>query len=283
MTERLKISACTANYGREDLFRVIDRLAELGFDGAELTVMYHVVPKETSPGRRAEICRHAADAGLKISALHFIFEPGMKMTSDDAAERQRIADHMVEVMQLAADLGAPTVVIGGGGARSIPAEMDWQVGLDRVFDIYRDMAKRCEGLGVIAGFEALNRYETNMGFTLEECCCYAERIGSPIVKVVGDTFHMNIEEASLPDGIRNVGDRLAHLHLPDSHRLSPGGGHIDFPPLLEALKESSFDGFVSFEFFSISPRIWYLPTFEACDAEVANAIRFVRGLEAKGR
>jgi sugar phosphate isomerase/epimerase len=282
MTKRLKISACAANYSRADLFKVIDRLAELGFDGAELTVMYHVVPKETSPGKRAEIRRHAADAGLKISALHFIFEPGMKMASDDAAERQHIVDHMVEVMQLASDLGAPTVVIGGGGARSIPAEMDWQVGLDRVLAIYRDMAKRCEDLGVFAGFEALNRYETNLGFTLEECCGYAERIGSPIMKVVGDTFHMNIEEASLLSAIRNAGNRLAHLHLPDSHRLAPGGGHIDFPPLLEALSEIGFDGFVSFEFFSISPQIWYLPTFEACDAEVAKAIRFVRDLEVKG-
>lgn len=282
MTKPLKISACTANYGHVDLFRVLDRLAELGFDGAELTVMYHTIPKETSPERRAEIRRYAADAGLEISALHFIFEPGMKMTSDDAEERKRIADHMVEVMRLAADLGAPTVVIGGGGARSIPDTMEWEAGLERVLDIYRDMARRSEGLGVIAGFEALNRYETNMGFTLEECGGYASRIGSPIMKVVGDTFHMNIEEASLPDAILKAGDRLAHLHLPDSHRLAPGGGHIDFPPLLAALKKSSFAGFVSFEFFSISPRIWYLPTFEACDAEVANAIRTIRRLDAEG-
>ena len=274
-----KISACTANYGHEDLFRVIDRLAKLGFDGAELTVMYHCEPKLSPPDRRAAIKRRAADAGLEISALHFIFEPGMKMTSEDAAERKRVSDHMVSVMQLAADLGAPTVVVGGGGVRSVPAGMERGVALDRVVGVYQDMARQCEPLGVVAGFEALNRYETNLGFTLAECCGFVERIGSPMVKVVGDTFHMNIEEASLPDAIRKTGSRLAHLHLPDSHRLAPGGGHIDFPPILKALQETGFAGYVSFEFFSISPQVWYLPTFDACDAEVAKGIETIRRLE----
>lgn len=280
---RIKVSACSANFGHEDLFRVVDRLAEHGFDGVEITVMYHAVPSETSGQRRNEIRRYLAGKGLEISGLHFIFPGGMKMASDDANERQRVADHMVSVLELAADLHAPVVVIGGGGVRSIPESMDRSAGLDRVLGVYERTVRRGESLGVLAGFEALNRYETNLGHTLEECCGYVERIGSPVLKVVGDTFHMNIEESSLPGAIEKAGACLAHLHLPDSHRLAPGDGHIDFPPIFDALRRIGYSGYVSFEFFWISPRLAYLPTFEACDAEVRKGLECLRRLGVLNR
>ncbi|MBE3040399.1 MAG: sugar phosphate isomerase/epimerase [Chloroflexi bacterium] len=275
-----RISACSANYGHEDLFRVVDRLATHGFHGIEITVMYHIVPSETPLQRRNEIRRYVSSAGLEISALHFIFPGGMSMAAEDSGERQRVADHMVAVMELASDLHTPMVVIGGGGPRSIPEGMDHAVGLGRVLGVYEDMARRSEKLGVMAGFEALNRYETSMGHRLEECIGYVEIIGSSNMKIVGDTFHMNIEEASLPDAIEKAGSRLAHLHFPDSHRLAPGGGHIDFPPILDALRRIDYSGYLSFEFFWISPRLIYLPTFEACDAEVIKGLNYLRMLEA---
>ena len=278
MADPIRMSACSANYGRADLFRVVDRLAEHGFDGVEITVMYHAVPAETPAARRREIRRHVALRGLEISALHFIFEGGMRMASDDPAERARVADHMVAVFQLAADLEAPVVVIGGGGVRAVPENMDREEGVARVLGVYEAALRWAEALGVVAGFEALNRYEANLGHTLDECRALAERIGGPAIRVVGDTFHMNIEEASLPAAIERAGPSLAHLHLVDSHRLAPGGGHIDFPPIFDALRRIGYGGYVSFEFFSISPRLWYLPTFEACDAEAAKGLRHLRDL-----
>ena len=91
---------------------------------------------------------------------------------------------------------------------------------------------------------------------------------------------MNIEDGPLGPAIETVGDRLAHLHIPDSHRLAPGGGHIDFPPVIEALRNIGYLGYVSFEFFSITPDLWYLPTFEACDDEVRKGIEYLRRLGA---
>ena len=77
---------------------------------------------------------------------------------------------------------------------------------------------------------------------------------------------------------KRAGPQLAHLHLVDSHRLAPGGGHIDFAPILSALRTIDYTGYVSFEFFWITPRLAYLPTFEACDAEVANGLEHLRDL-----
>ena len=280
--KRLKISACSANYGRADLFSVVDRLAELGLDGVEITVMYHAVPAETTKPKRSQIRRYVCSKGMEISALHFIFDLGMRMASDDAEERRRIADHMVSVMQLASDLEARVVVLGGGGVRSIPSSLARSEGLKRVLGVIEDAARRSEHLGVVACLEALNRYETNLGFTLAECCDYVEQIGSPLVQVAGDTFHMNIEESSLSDAIEDAGGRLAHLQIPDSHRLAPGDGHIDFRAIFGSLEKTGFDGHVSFEFFSISPEIWHKPTLDACHAEVSRATSYIRQLQAAG-
>ena len=274
----IRISICSASYGRADLFTIIDRLAVHGFDGVEITVMYHANPAETSAQRRREIRRHLEKSGIAPSALHFIFGPGLKMAADDASDRARVTNEINAVLDLAHDLEAPIVVVGGGGVRAVPAELDRDTGVGRVIEVLGNSARRAEELGVAIGLEAINRYETNLGRTLGECKRYVQAIDSPAMKVVGDTFHMNIEEASLSDAIVDAGPLLGHLQIEDSHRLAPGGGHIDFPPIVDALRRIGYKGYVSFEFFWIAPELLYLPTFEACDAEAARGLQAMRAL-----
>lgn len=278
---RFRISACSANYGHADLFKVIDRLAELHYDGVEITVMYHAIPAETPAEQRRQIRRRLADAGIEASALHFIFPGGLKMTAAAAEERNKVVDHVGTVLDLAHDLEAPVVVIGGGGMRTAPAGVDKAVAVERVVEVFAGIARKAERAGVTACFEALNRFETQVGRSLAECSAYVDRIGSPALEVAGDTFHMNIEEASMADALAATGKRLGHLHLPDSHRLAPGGGHIDFPPILRALKAMDYGGYLSFELFWIAPDIPYLPTYELCDAENVKGIAHIRKLEAE--
>ena len=127
MAKQLKISACTANYGHADLFKVMDRLAELGFEGAEINVMYHAVPKETSLGRRNEIRRHAADAGLKISALHFIFEPGMEPgIAPSVLEELLVANIKAVLMRVStgsSELPLPGEILGPDGPKQLTGEV----------------------------------------------------------------------------------------------------------------------------------------------------------------
>lgn len=280
-TTSFKISSCSANYGYADLFKVADRLAALGYDGIEITAMYHCIPKETSAARRREIREQIKALGLEISGLHYIFEPGTSMVSDNEAERRQVIEHARSIIELSHDLECSMVVVGGSKQRSVPAGMSREIGIRRVVDTFADIARHAEKLGVTACFEAHNRYKSNVGNTLAECGKYIDEINSPSMKIAGDTYHMNIEEASLADAIEQVGPRLAHLHFPDSHRLAPGGGHIDFASILKALRKIGFDGYLSFEMFGITPEMMYLPTFEACDAENVKGIRHVRDLEKR--
>ena len=277
MTE-FKTSICSASYGRAELFKIIDHVAANGFDGIEITVTYHADPAKTTQTMRREIRNHIESSGISVSALHFIFNPGQKMAAEQASARAEVTNQINSVVDLAQDLGAPIIVVGGGGVRGIPENLDRETGLARVLEVLGASARYAETKGVLLGLEAINRYETNLARNLAECKRYVEAIGSPAMRVVGDTFHMNIEEASLPQAILETGRLLGHVQLEDSHRLSPGDGHIDFPPLLRALKKIGYEGYLSFEFFWIAPELLYLPTFEACDAEAARGLGALKKL-----
>lgn len=70
------------------------------------------------------------------------------------------------------------------------------------------------------------------------------------------------------------------MHLPDSHRLAPGDGHINFRAVLSALRHINFSEYVSFEIFGITPEMMYLPTFALCDDEARKGIKHIRQVEA---
>jgi sugar phosphate isomerase/epimerase len=74
-----------------------------------------------------------------------------------------------------------------------------------------------------------------------------ERVGSAWVTVLGDTFHMNIEEVSMTAPLLTAGQHLRHMHFGDSNRLAPGRGHLNFPEIVAALEAARYDGFVSLE------------------------------------
>ena len=62
-----------------------------------------------------------------------------------------------------------------------------------------------------------------------------------------DTYHMNIEEPDSCGAIRRVAGKLANFHIADSNRCGVGHGHIDFMPIMKALKEVGYDGYIGFE------------------------------------
>jgi sugar phosphate isomerase/epimerase len=69
--------------------------------------------------------------------------------------------------------------------------------------------------------------------------------------LLADLFHMNIEEASIADGLRTAGNRVGHVHFVDSNRQAAGRGHMEYAPIAQALKDIGFDGYASAEAFPV--------------------------------
>lgn len=215
------------------------RLAgELGFDVVELSL------REAGDVDRSSLRRSLDESGLALSGIATaqacLFD-GLCLSSEQASVRDATVRHLETLIELAAEFGA-AVILGGIRGRlddDFAKRIAQRAGAVKAIS---DCARRASGLGVEILVEPINRYETNFVNTTDEAIELIEELGLPSVRLLLDTFHMNIEERSFADTIRRAGSRLGYVHLVDSNRLAPGQGHLPFGSILQALDDIGFNG-----------------------------------------
>lgn len=110
-----------------------------------------------------------------------------------------------------------------------------------------ELGRHAEQAGVLLLLEPLNRYEDHMVNTLAQAADLVVATGSPAVRVLADTYHMNIEEDDPCAALRTAAHVLGAVHLSDSNRHQPGTGHVAFEAILATLAEVGFSGVLSVE------------------------------------
>jgi sugar phosphate isomerase/epimerase len=58
---------------------------------------------------------------------------------------------------------------------------------------------------------------------------------------------MNIEEADPAAALREAGTLVGHVHFADSNRRAVGLGHTEIEPIISALREIDYTGYLSAE------------------------------------
>ncbi len=101
--------------------------------------------------------------------------------------------------------------------------------------------------------EPLNRYETHFINTAEQALKICKKVDHAGLKIMLDTFHMNIEEQSMATAIEIVDGNLLHVHLADSNRTLPGYGHTNFKSAFDSLKKIGYQEFLAFEVKTHAP------------------------------
>ncbi|MEY4214771.1 MAG: hypothetical protein RL458_2997, partial [Pseudomonadota bacterium] len=95
--------------------------------------------------------------------------------------------------------------------------------------------------------------ETNFLTTCAQAQHLVERVGSPWVRLHQDVKAMLSEAHEVPALIREFAGKTGHFHANDSNLLGPGMGATDFAPIIRALHESAYAGWVSVEVFDYKP------------------------------
>ena len=221
----------------------VAKIAGWGYDGVELAVRD---PRLVNAG---ELERVVAGHGLRVPAIgtgQAWGEEGLSFTSDDESVRAAAVERIASHVPLAERLGAVVIV---GLIRGVtPEGQTHERSMEHLVEAIRTCAEAAEGTGVQFALEPMNRYETDLVHTARQGLELVERVGSDQFGLLLDTFHMNIEEASIESSIKLVGDRIFHFHVADSNRWYPGAGHLDFGRILETLAGTGYRGFVSGEF-----------------------------------
>ncbi|MFN8006382.1 MAG: sugar phosphate isomerase/epimerase family protein [Terriglobia bacterium] len=204
-----------------------------------------------------QVLRRELEAHQLGCSIIGIFSPERDLASMDAACRQRAIDYTLRGLDLAAASGAAIFsgsVAGVGGEQGLSA-VQWQECIRRAADELEPLGQYAAKLGVRLGVEILNRYENNLLNTAAQARKLVDLVQSPAVGIHLDSFHMNIEETDMMEAVALAGDRLFHLHGSDSHRGTPGDGHVPWDRLGQALQKINFQGFVVIESFNPAGRL----------------------------
>ena len=230
----------------DDLLAKWQILSSIGYAGVELRGAGDAAFRERLPALRA-----ARRAGVVMPTVCLISD---HFVGDfDATRRRDAIANMKTLLSAIAELGgygAVTPASYGMHSNSLPP-------FKAPRSPTEDRAVLLEGLGELALhagregvcvlLEPLNRYGDHMLNRLEQALELCRVVGMPSLRIVGDFYHMNIEERDLAAAIRGAASYLKHMHLADSNRLPPGQGHIDFAPAFEALRATGFDGYLALE------------------------------------
>ena len=57
----------------------------------------------------------------------------------------------------------------------------------------------------------------------------------------------------MPTQIREYADYVAHFHTNDDNGYLPGSGNVDYPPIIEALKEINYTGYLRPRYSTLEP------------------------------
>ena len=228
----------------EDILEKWEFAASAGFDGIEL--------RGTDDWRdRLDDLQTARERGVVFSSVCLISD---RFIGDfDAGRRHEAVEHMKHLLSGIAELGGTGAVTpaayGLASRRLPPFEIPRTEEEDRrvLLDALEELGEHAQSEGTLVLLEPLNRYEDHMLNRLQDAIELCDAVGRGSLKIMGDLFHMNIEEDHIGETIRQAERYLAHVHLADSNRLQPGAGHTDFAGAFDALRDVGFDGYMAME------------------------------------
>ena len=216
--------------------------ASLGFDAVE------IFPPSADALDARQLKSLLASHRLKLAAMGtgagWVLHK-LRLTDPDPTIRQRAVEFASSVIDFAGGFGAPAII------GSMQGRFDNGLSRERALVWLREaleqLAARARTQGAPLLFEPLNRYESNLINCVEDGLALLQSLKARNVKLLCDLFHMNIEEVSIPDALRSAASHLGHLHFVDSNRRAAGLGHLDFAPIVQALRDIGFAGYVSAE------------------------------------
>jgi sugar phosphate isomerase/epimerase len=225
-----------------DLAAACGMAAELGFDAIEL-----FAPSADAVDRQL-LTTLLDDHGLQLAALGTgggRIRHQLHLALPAAQERARAQDFIRSIIDLGGQFGAPAI-IGSMQGRSTD-EVDAHTAKKYLADALNALSDHAAQYDVPLVYEPLNRFETNLVNTLSDGVLLVDSLATGNARLLADLFHMNIEDANMAAAIRAAGRRIGHVHFVDSNRRAAGFGHIDYPPIIAALREIGYDGYLSAE------------------------------------
>lgn len=257
----MKYALCNETFGDQPFEQAFATTRELGYTGIEIAP-FTLLPGATvsdvrsvPPARREEVKRIAADAGLEVVGLHWLLAKteGFYLTSPDTAVQQATADYLKELAELCGQLGGKVLVLGSPQQRNLLPGVGYEQAEEIAAGVLREAMPVFAEHEVTLALEPLGPAEGDFMLTAASGVALAQMVDSPWCKLHLDVKAMASEGQPIADIISDNAAWTAHFHANDPNLLGPGMGEVEFEPIFAALKETSYDGWVSVEVFKYEP------------------------------
>ena len=273
---RFRLAICSGTFHGWSFAEACQGAVRTGYEAIEIAP--HLLsddPNSLSAARRRELRDIRESEGLLYAGMHNMLKaPGwLHLTTPDRTRRERSWDYFRSLVDLCADLGdGGLMVLGSARQRNTVDGATRREARERLAEGLAALAPEAETRRVRILLEPLAPHLCDVVNNLEEAAAIVEQIGSRAVQSMFDT-HNAVDEI-LPHGeaVRKYYRYIEHVHVNELDGRHPGTGDYDFRPVLQALKDLKYPGWVSLEVFH----------FDHGPENIArDSARFIRDLEQK--
>lgn len=219
-------------------------IANLGYGGVDLFARW--LEEEEIDALNEQF--QANDLQVAMFVAIFLSQMGVNLSAKDKGDRLKYVAAYKEQIQIGRRLGAITMPVGYlRGARDEDDPLNHYC--RRLAESLHDLCDYAAQLNITLCLEPINRYEINTFNNVEQSLAFIDQYQLHDLGLLLDTFHMNIEDASIEQAILQAGGKVKHVHAPDSNRYAAGSGHLDYAAILQALNSVNYSGYLSLEAF----------------------------------
>ncbi|MFD2572694.1 sugar phosphate isomerase/epimerase family protein [Spirosoma soli] len=259
---------------------IADRLKEIGYDGVESFIDTQDVSVYQQFGD------HLKQLGLQSTCVTVV-GPDANPASESASVREQGLMYLKGAIDRAHAMGA-SVICGpfhsafATFSRREPQPDEYK----RSAEVLHAAGEYAKQANIVLTPEALNRFECYLCNTMQQLSHLVQLADHPNVRAMFDTHHANMEEKRFPDAIRTIAPVLAHVHISENDRGTPGDGHIPWDDTFRTLAEQKYTGWMTIEAFTRndidfanSINVWreYNEPWDIAE----NGLKFIKAMQAK--
>ena len=226
----------------EDLSDACAQAAALGFDGIE------IFPPAASAIGALELPALLERYRLRLAAVGtgagWVVRK-LTLTHADPGVRREAREFIRAIIDAAGRFGAPAIIGSMQGRWEGAVTREQAVAF--LAEALEDLGEHALRCGVPLLYEPLNRYEANLFNRLGDTAAWLRGLRTRNIRILADLFHMNVEEAGSAVALREAGSLVGHVHFADSNRRALGFGQTSVPPIVAALRDIGYTGYLSAE------------------------------------
>ncbi len=246
----------TNGFAHHNPVEAIEIIAGTGYAGIGITVDHQWLnPYSKGFDKQLEqIARLIGGYRLKSvveSGARFLLDPHLKheptLISEDMSQRWRRIEFLKHCIDIAAVLKSDCVSLWSG---VVPSGVDRQTAMDRLASSLEPVIRYAENSNVHLGFEP------EPGMLIDTMSAWErllQWVDAPALQLTLDLGHLFCQgDVPIADYIARWSSRLVNVHIEDMRagvheHLMFGDGQMHFPPIIEALHTSGYQGGVFVE------------------------------------